>query len=150
MKQRKSRRKLANLLVSPRYQIKYAVFLALSALALAMVNLLIFLTYFQENYKLLVTMSPMENSVKEILNQEIARVFLQLGVSSVVFALGAFVFGLFMAHRTAGPLYQLRRAFQRVKSGDLSVRVKWRTRDEFQEVAHEFNQMIEAIEKKSK
>jgi methyl-accepting chemotaxis protein len=53
-----------------------------------------------------------------------------------------------MGHRTAGPMHQLSVAFQRVKSGDFSVRVHWRKKDDFQEIAGDFNEMMESIQSK--
>ena len=68
----------------------------------------------------------------------------------IVFIILAFTFLyiLFVSHRTAGPLYRLGKAMEKVGKGDLSVKVKFRKDDELYEVAETFNQMVEGLKKR--
>jgi len=68
----------------------------------------------------------------------------------IVFIILAFTFLyiLFISHRTAGPLYRLAKAMEKVGKGDLSVRVTFRKSDEVYEVAETFNQMVEGLKKR--
>lgn len=68
----------------------------------------------------------------------------------IVFIILAFTFLyiLFVSHRTAGPLYRLAKAMEKVGRGDLSVKVIFRKNDEIYEVAETFNHMVEALRKR--
>lgn len=68
----------------------------------------------------------------------------------IVFIILAFTFlyMIFVSHRTAGPLYHLCRAMEKVGKGDLSVRLKLRRNDEMQEVGEVFNDMVAALKKR--
>lgn len=59
-----------------------------------------------------------------------------------------FIYLIFVSHRTAGPLYHLRRAMERVGKGDLSVRIQFRNNDEIHDVAESFNKMVEGLRAK--
>jgi methyl-accepting chemotaxis protein len=61
------------------------------------------------------------------------------------------IFGIYVAtvistQKIAGPLYNLVRQFARLKNHDFSVRARFRTDDEFQNVALQFNQMVDALD----
>jgi methyl-accepting chemotaxis protein len=48
-------------------------------------------------------------------------------------------------HRIAGPVYRLRKSFERVRDGDLDFVVSFRKLDRFHELAGEFSAMLESI-----
>jgi signal transduction histidine kinase len=55
---------------------------------------------------------------------------------------------ILISHRTAGPLYSLKKAMERIGEGDFSVRLKFRKNDEVHDVAVVFNKMVENLKKK--
>ncbi len=59
-----------------------------------------------------------------------------------------FIYFIFVSHRTAGPLYHLRRAMERVGNGDLSVHIQFRNNDEIHDVAESFNKMVKDLRAK--
>ncbi len=67
----------------------------------------------------------------------------------IVFIILAFTFlyMIFVSHRTAGPLYQLCRAMEKVGQGDFSVRIRYRKNDEIHEIAETFNSMVQGLKK---
>lgn len=52
---------------------------------------------------------------------------------------------VWLSHRIAGPVYRLKKSMQQAGSGDLSVLVRLRENDEFQDLKNEFNDMISGI-----
>lgn len=64
----------------------------------------------------------------------------------IIVLAGAFALIIFISHRTAGPLYSLKRAMQRVAEGDLSVRLTFRKNDEIHDVADAFNRMMDKLQ----
>jgi len=73
-----------------------------------------------------------------LLNGVIAR-------SAIVISVLSFLFALYMTHYIAGPIYRFERTFERLRAGDLSVQVRLRKRDEFQEVARLFNESLVSV-----
>ncbi|MBI3557250.1 MAG: methyl-accepting chemotaxis protein, partial [Deltaproteobacteria bacterium] len=56
--------------------------------------------------------------------------------------------GLIYSHRTVGPLYHFKRVFDEIKGGNMTARVRLRPKDDFQDVAVAFNEMMDALNKK--
>jgi len=81
--------------------------------------------------------------------------YIQIGLSAIGYVSigvleGALLFGIVYwslkrSHRYAGPLYAIARDLQRFADGDLSVQVKLRPDDEFQDEARMINAALEAI-----
>jgi methyl-accepting chemotaxis protein len=145
MAKRANGRKLRNFLINPRYQAKYIFWISLTGLTLVIGNASVFYYYISQNYKILVDMSPMEDDVKVQLHRELARIVLLLGSFSLVFVFVVSVIGLLYSHRTAGPLYHFKRVFKAIREGKLDARVHLRPKDDFREVADEFNLMVDSL-----
>lgn len=142
-----NRRKLKNVLIYPRYQLKYVFWLSATGLILTLVNCAVFYTYMQENYSILVDLSPMDDSTKAQLYSELRRIVTLLGGFSAVFILAVAAIGMFVSHRTAGPLYHFKRVFNDIKAGKRDARIRLRPGDDFRDVADSFNQMMDSLKK---
>jgi signal transduction histidine kinase len=145
---KKNMRKFKNYLIHPSYQLRYAAWLAISAIALTVVNCLVFYFYIRENYNLLIEMMPLMPEVKQQLYSELWQIITILVGTSFVFICLISLLGLILSHRTAGALYHFRRVFTRVRDGHLETRVHLREKDDFQEVAQAFNEMMDKVVKK--
>lgn len=143
-----NRRKLKNLLINPPYQLKYVSLLFSSAFILTAINVGIIYNYVKENYTFLVDLSPMTDEAKKQLYLELQQLIWILGGSSTFFLIFIIILGLFLSHRTAGPLYHFKRVFDEIASGHQERRVNLRPKDEFLDVAKSFNQMMERLTSK--
>mgnify|MGYP003394347930 CR=1 FL=1 len=144
----KKQRSIRNILINPRYQLKYVFWLSLSGLALVGLYSVLVYFYIKENYSILVDLSPMDQAAKAQLYSELTEIIVRISVISIGFLGIVALLGIVLSHRTAGPLYHFGRVFERVRDGDLSARVKLRPGDDFQEVAAKFNQMMDSVAKK--
>jgi methyl-accepting chemotaxis protein len=95
--------------------------------------------------------APMSNAPlaaeKEVTDQFIALVSRFWPAFSISFIL-SLTLGLFLTHRLAGPLYRFEQTIKAILSGDLSVRIRLREKDEFQELALLLNQAVVEIEQR--
>jgi methyl-accepting chemotaxis protein len=95
--------------------------------------------------------TPMSNAPlaanKEMVNQFIALVNRLWPAFSISLIL-SLILGLFLTHQLAGPLYRFEQTIKAILSGDLSVRIRLREKDEFQELALLLNQAIVEIEQR--
>ncbi len=80
--------------------------------------------------------------------------FLFLSANKLLLIKLALFLGVFLAvsvllsFRIAGPLFNLQRSFRVVADGALSHRARFRQKDELQDVAEEFNRMMETLQKR--
>jgi methyl-accepting chemotaxis protein len=94
---------------------------------------------------------PMSNAPraaeKAITGQFIVLVSRFWPAFSISFVL-SLTLGLFLTHRLAGPLYRFEQTIKAILSGDLSVRIRLREKDEFHALALLLNQAIVEIEQR--
>jgi len=143
------KRNLKNLLINPRYQLRYVFWLTSSGFALVALNGVIAYSFIKENYLTLVDLSPMTDEAKTQLYSELKQLVIALGGLSVLFLVVISIMGIMMSHRTAGPMYHFKRVFEEIKSGNRKQRVRLRTKDEFQDVAKSFNEMMDHLQNPS-
>lgn len=139
----KNRRQMRNLVMNPKFQIKYVGLIAAVGLFLSFCNMLVFYTYTKENYSILVDLSPMTDEAKMQLYRELREIFLYLGAFSVGFVCVVSLVALYLSHRAAGPLYHFKRVFDEIRLGKTDSRIHLRPNDDFQDVAAAFNKMMD-------
>lgn len=141
----KNQRRFKNFIINPAYQLKYVFWLTGTGLLLTLVNSAIFYSFTKENYAILVDLSPMTEDARSQLYAELHRIFLYLAVFSAAFLIFIAALGIYLSHRTAGPLYQFKRVFDDVRAGNRTSRLSLRPNDEFRDVADAFNQMMDSL-----
>lgn len=143
--QKKYQRSIKNLIINPSYQFRYIFWLTSSGLALVAVNSIIAFSYIKENYVTLVELGPMTDEAKSQMYLELRHLMIALGITSLAFIGVVGALGIFLSHRTAGPLYHFKRVFDEIQRGRTQQRVRLRPGDEFHEVAESFNQMMDSL-----
>lgn len=146
----KNRRSAKKLLLNPAYQLKFVSLVIGTSLILAAANAGVFYHFIKENYAILVDLSPMTDDAKSQLYHELRQIMTLLTVVSVSFSAAVGVIALWLSHRTAGPLYRFQKIFQEIQNGNREQRIHLRPGDDFQEVAHAFNQMMDRLESTQK
>lgn len=144
----RGRRKLRNLWLNTRFQGGYIFWITITGLLLVALQSVVFYTFTRENYQILVDLSPMTPEAKAQLYSELGRIITILVAGSLIFVLLVAFMGLIFSHRTAGPLYHMRRVFEQIKAGDRSARIHLRPSDHFKDVAESFNEMMDGLEKR--
>ena len=139
------KRKLRNFLIDREFQFKYIFWLTASGLLLVILNAAIFYSYVHENYEMFLELTPMSDEARELLTSELREILLRLGLLSLGFILIIAGVGLVLSHRAAGPMYAFRRVFRQIREGDHKARIHLRPKDHFQQVAAEFNQMMDSL-----
>src|SRR5262249_37280276 len=71
-------RKLKNLLINPKYQLKYTFWLTFTGVFLIALNATLFYHYISENYAILVDLSPMNDEAKKQLYTELREIIWRL------------------------------------------------------------------------
>lgn len=143
---KKNQRFLRNFLINPRFQIRIGIWLLTSGFLLATSYSIIFYAYIRENYKILVELSPMTEESKILLIEELHQIIGLMSIASVAFLIIMAILSIVMTHRSAGPIYHFQRVFREIQSGKTKTRVTLRPKDDFQEVAKSFNDMMDSLD----
>lgn len=125
----------------------------LIALLLMTVFVAIFISIIATHYFLLssvvrqVEQTGFPPSGAELISTSLKPIIFIVPIIFIILVL-LFVYFIFVSHRTAGPLYHLRKAMEKVGQGDLSVHIQFRNHDEIHDVAESFNKMVEGLQEK--
>ena len=83
------------------------------------------------------------------LSQQDTRVGLMLIAASIVFVIGVFVITIAETHRTAGAVYAMYGALERVADGDYRTPLRLRPQDNLRDLRAPFNEMISTLRKQA-
>ena len=132
------------ILVNPRFQLKFTLLLTLimflvsMALPLSLLSIydkeIITSQFFVENPRILMLFQQMRGDLIE-----------RLVIFQLLFLLVFLVTALLHSHRIAGPLYKLKISMIALRQGMLNRHVQFRKKDNFTELADEFNAMVDAL-----
>ena len=141
----KSRRK--KYLINKQYQYSHLVLL------LSIIFIAIFICIIATHYFLLLSIVSATDKTGipptglELIKISIKPLIIIIPIIFIILVF-AFIYIIFISHRTAGPMYHLIKAMEKVEKGDLSVKIKFRKNDEIHDVAKSFNKMVEGLRKK--
>ncbi len=76
-----------------------------------------------------------------LIKQEVSYILLSMEAFIVVCT---FFICIFISHKIAGPIYKLKKYFQRAKLGHLNLEIHFRKNDGFEELADSFNHFIKS------
>jgi nitrogen fixation/metabolism regulation signal transduction histidine kinase len=132
-----------HILINPAFQVKFALLFTLAVMVFASIFPLFVYTLFEsmEHHTLFSKSAAAIGALREARSDMV--VFFV--VMTVVTALTAFLLALFHSHRIAGPLYKLRMSMVAMQQGVLNQHIKFRTKDNFPELADGFNAMTDSI-----
>ena len=131
-----------HILINPAFQVKFALLFTLAVMVFASIFPIFVYTLFEsmENHSLFKSTSALQ-----ALREARSDMVIFFIVMTVVTTLTAFLLALFHSHRIAGPLYKLRMSMVAMQQGVLNQHIKFRTKDNFTELADGFNAMTDAI-----
>jgi methyl-accepting chemotaxis protein len=145
----RSRRQVKNILINPRYQLRYALGFFVIGLVLVSGLCVVFYSYIRENYDLMVDLGPLRADLKAQLYRELDQLITVILAASAIFLALVSLMSLWITHRTAGVIYHFERVFRAIRDGDRSARVFLRPSDDFKGSATLFNEMMDQVLKVS-
>jgi nitrogen fixation/metabolism regulation signal transduction histidine kinase len=125
-------RRFSNILINPRYQLKYVLSLSLLGLGLVAVHFVIFYGQIRAHC----------DTVSE---SELRNMMFKLGGLSLGFVAALSAIATIFTHRTAGPLHHFKQACNAIRAGRTETRIHLRPDDDFQDVAASFNDMMDSL-----
>ncbi len=140
-----NRRRIANILVKPRYQLKYMLMVAVVGIVFTIAIALAFREFVRVNYEVLSEFGAIPAEVLAIYLTELRRFTETALIVSATFLAVLVLWALIITHRSAGPVYHFKRVFDAIAEGRREERIRLRPHDEFQDVAAAFNRMMDGL-----
>lgn len=103
----------------------------------------------RQNYAILVEMGGLDKVVHEALLRELTIFITVVSAIFLVHLTGMLFLGVIFSHRIAGVIYAVKRTAKDIIEGK-NAQLKFRASDEFQELASEFNLLVENLKKSSR
>ena len=131
------------ILTNPGFQLRFAILMTLTVLVLSMIFPIFVLQIFStaETHPFLVNNPSALNALRDARKEFI----ITLICFQSLLVVASFLLSLLMSHRIAGPLYKLRMAMTAHGQGMLDRHITFRKKDNFKELASEFNAMSDSI-----
>lgn len=143
-----NRRKLINYFIEPSFQLRYLAFLVGSSFVPILATAGIISYFLRQNYLLLVNYAALDPDITSLLMWELKFLIAVIGVTFFCFFLVIVGLGIVFSHRIAGVIYKLRKTCKEI-SGGSQIELKFRNKDEFQDLAKDFNEMVRTLRGKS-
>lgn len=145
----KKRRRLRNVLILPGYQGRVALFIFIAGLICAGLNSYLYYAYVVDSYSFILRHSSLSKELIENRYDDLFNFSIALGLATLLIVLAIVIWALFMTHRAAGAIYHVQRVIGEIRSGDTKARIHLRARDEFQQLAQAFNQMMDELQERA-
>lgn len=100
--------------------------------------------FLERNYNLLLKYSALDPEITALLYRELNLMIGLIGGTFFLYLVGISVLGVLFSHRVAGVITAVKRTMGEIVEGKDSA-LKLRTKDEFQELADEFNAMVDYL-----
>ncbi|MGR9073998.1 MAG: hypothetical protein ACU833_13125 [Gammaproteobacteria bacterium] len=110
------------------------------------VNAFLYYTYIVESYDFIFKYSPLSQELIDERYRDLHDFGVGLALTTLLIISILACWGLFITHRAAGSVYHFKRVFQEIRSGNKGERIRLREKDEFKDVADEFNQLMDELQ----
>ena len=147
MADQKNQRRSRNVLIMPDFQGRMILFVLLTGFVCMALNGYLYYQYVVDSYDFILNYSNLPEDLKEQRYSDLLVFGTSLSVATLVATFAVAIWALFAKHRAAGSVYHLKRVIDEIKAGNFDARVRLREKDEFQDVARAFNELMDQLQK---
>jgi methyl-accepting chemotaxis protein len=141
-------RKTKNLLLDWGFQ--GGILMLIAATGLLCIGITAFLghAYVADSYAFIFKHSSLPQDLMDARYSDLYRFLLSLTLLNGVIVLVVAGWTVLVTHRAAGSVFHIKRVIGEIRAGDLAARVRLRQKDEFRDLAHLFNEMMDELQKR--
>lgn len=139
------RRQLRNFLINRPYQGKFVLWAMVCGVIGAVLPRILYDLWFADLVADVVARTGMRPEAQAEILAGMDRALADFVPWAAVFLSAAAPWLIVVSHRTAGPMQHFKRVFREIREGNEYQRVHLRAKDEFQDVAREFNRMMDSL-----
>lgn len=147
MTDQKIQRSKKNVLIMPGFQGRMILFVVLVGFVCTALNGYLYYSYVVDSYDFILRHSSLPQELKDQRYRDLFVFGVSLGVATLVVTLAIAIWALFVTHRAAGSVYHIKKVIDEIRSGNVHARVHLREKDEFQDLAKSFNEMMDRLQK---
>jgi len=140
-----NQRKISNVKLTKQFQVKYYGWWFLVSLFLIFALSITFYMLFEEHWIDVLKVAP-ERNLEYLFTR--SRFVSLLVFVCLMLVIGITCLGIMTAHRVAGPLLGLKKAFEEIRGGNLAYRIRFRKEDDLADLENSFNQMMDFVASK--
>ena len=132
----------------PGFQGRLILLFMLGAFGSALFNGYLYYAYVDDSYSFIFRYSTLSQELIQQRHRDLLVFGLALAAASLLVTMILAVWALVLTHRAAGAVYHIKKVMGEISAGDMSRRVHLRKKDEFQELAVAFNQLMDKLQAK--
>ena len=144
----KHRRSKKNLWLMPGFQGRMILLLIFGVFGCALLNGYLYYSYVDDSYRFILKYSTLSQNLIDQRHRDLLTFGLALAAISLLLTLVFAAWALVLTHRAAGAVYHIKRVIGEIRAGDVTRRVRLRKKDEFQDLAAAFNQLMDEMQAK--
>jgi HAMP domain-containing protein len=144
----KQQRNKRSLLIHASFQGRIIFFVILAGFACIAANGYLYYSYVVGSYDFILRHSSLPQELIDQRYRDLFTLWLSLTVLSLLIILAVSIWALIVTHRAAGAIYHIRRVVEAIKAGNAAERVHLRDKDEFQDLAKSFNEMVDVLQQR--
>ncbi len=144
-----NRRHVRNYFPEPAFQKRFLLFLIGGSFLPITASLAVLYYFLRENYLLLIKYAALEKQVAELLMRELNILIAVIGFLFLGYLVAITLFGIAFSHRIAGVIFAVKNACRLIAEGTETT-LRLRRKDEFRDLANEFNNMVAALKLRQK
>jgi len=142
----KHRRQIKNIIINPKFQIKFIITMSLGAIVLTLCYNYIFYNFIQEHYFAILKYSDVHPQMKNEIIEQMSSIYFYLSLLSLAFTVSIIIWSIVVSHQIIGPMYKLKKVFNNIILGNGEQRAFFRKNDQFHDVATAFNELMDKID----
>ena len=142
------RRSKKNLWLMPGFQGRMILLLIFGVFGCSLLNGYLYYAYVDDSYTFILKYSTLSQNLIDQRHRDLLIFGVALAVISLLITLIFAVWALVLTHRAAGAVYHIKRVIGEIRAGDVTRRVHLRKKDEFQDLAAAFNQLMDEVQAK--
>lgn len=143
----KQQRRKRSLLIDTGFQGRLVLLIFIAGFACIAINSYLYYAYVAGSYDFILKHSSLSKELVDERYRELFQLWASFGLLSFLVLLVIAIYGLIVTHRAAGAIYHINRVIDEIKSGNTNERIHLRKKDEFQDLAKSFNEMMDKLQK---
>lgn len=148
MKSAKYERKVKNLLLDWGFQGSILLLIVLTGLLCIGTTTYLTYAYIADSYAFIFKHSQLPQDLIAARYNDLYQFLVSLGLLNLAIVMVVAAWTLLQTHRAAGAIFHIKRVIGEIRSGNLAARVRLRQKDEFQDLARAFNEMLDELQKR--
>jgi HAMP domain-containing protein len=144
----KKQRSKKNILIMPGFQGRLIMFIVFAGFVSTILNGYLYYSYVVGSYDFILKYSKLPRELVTERYDDLYVFGLSLAAITLLITIVIAIWSLFITHRAAGSVYHIKRVINEIRAGNTEARVHLREKDEFQDLATSFNQMMDELKKR--